>query len=205
MKKSLVTAFLLFSFVLTGATSDESYIHHENALTAGADAPLFTLPNGSQEMISLETILEDGPALVFFYRGNWCPFCNAAMKNLAEGMEEISATGVTVIAISAQKLEYSAEANETYSGAFHILSDIDQSVAEAFGLKFSIDEETQALYKSYNIDLEKVNASETWELPVPGYFLIDSEGMIRWAYANEDYKVRPDAEMVLAEIAKITQ
>jgi peroxiredoxin len=203
LQKSLcaVAAILLVAAPLSA--QEDEYKHHKAALKAGDMAPMFVLPNGQDQEIALEYALEKGPALVFFYRGNWCPFCVKYMKDLAEAMPEIQKMGVSVFAISPQLPKYSAESAEKMDGAYHVLSDPDMTAAKAFGLDFALDAETQELYKGYGVDLAAVNGEAGWQLPVPGYFIIDRDGTIVWAYANEDYKVRPEAEVILTELKKL--
>jgi peroxiredoxin len=205
MRSKLIVAItVLLTLLVVPAQAEEEKLH-EAALKADAKAPLFTLPDGSGAEVSLKEVLTDGPALVFFYRGNWCPLCQKYMKDLADKMPEIEKLGATVIAISPQLQKYSAESAEKYNKAYHVLSDEKLEVAKQFGLDFAIDADTQKLYKGYNIDLAIFNGDDSWEMNVPGYFIINQGGVITWAYANEDYKVRPDAETLYAELAKLVK
>jgi peroxiredoxin len=202
MKRILLTIVLALALAIPATADDTNYQHHESALSAGAEAPMFILPDGAGNDIELKKVLKNGPALVFFYRGNWCGYCTHYMKGLAEAMPEIKEMGATVIAVSPQLPKYSAEQSEKMKGAYLVASDENLEVAKAFGIDFKIDAETQKAYKHYNINLAEFNGNEDWEMNVPGYFVINTDGTIAWAYANKDYKVRPDAEMLISELKK---
>jgi len=86
---------------------------------------------------------------------------------------------------------------------FYVLSDAGLEVARRFGLDYRLSPELIKVYEGYGVDLKEYNGNEDFELPVPGYYVIDREGIIRWAYANEDYKIRPDPDDIVAALKKL--
>ena len=86
---------------------------------------------------------------------------------------------------------------------YYVLSDTGLEVARQFGLVFKLTPELIDTYKNYGVDLKDYNGNEDYELPVPGYYVIDRQGIIRWAYANPDHKVRPDAETIVAVLESL--
>lgn len=207
MKKSFSIAIALALMVGIGSTAlvgdEKSHSIYKGSLKAGDTAPMFELPSISGETVSLKKVLHDGPAVVFFYRGGWCPFCNKEMSKLAKRLPEIEKMGATVIAISPQTIDNSKEAASKADLQCHVLSDMGLKVARQFGLEFKLNDETQKLYKGYGIDLQKANGTPDWELPVPGYYVIGQDGVISWAYANEDYKVRPEPDMIIEALKQL--
>jgi peroxiredoxin len=76
--------------------------------------------------------------------------------------------------------------------AFDVLSDPGNRTASEFGLTFKLPEDLRQIYEKFGIDLKKYNGDESWTLPMPARFVIDSNGVIRVADADPDYTVRPE-------------
>ena len=109
------------------------------------------------------------------------------------------------MAISAQTPERSLETVNKHELEYHVLSDVNLEVARQFGLVFKLSPEMIDTYKNYGVDLKDYNGNEDYELPVPGYYVIDRQGTIRWAYANPEHKVRPDAETLIAVLESLSE
>jgi peroxiredoxin len=76
--------------------------------------------------------------------------------------------------------------------AFDVLSDHGNRVASEFGLTFKLPEDLRQVYGKFGIDLKKYNGDESWTLPMPARFVIDSIGTVRAADVDPDYTVRPE-------------
>src|SRR5258708_13049974 len=63
----------------------------EDALAVGDEAPDFTLPDSRGRQVSLAAVLRAGPAVVTFYRGGWCPYCNIQLRAYQRALPEIPA------------------------------------------------------------------------------------------------------------------
>jgi thiol-disulfide isomerase/thioredoxin len=88
----------------------------EKALKTGDHAD-FTLPNPSGRAVSLSALLRSGPAVVTFYRGGWCPYCNLQLRAYQQALGEITALGAKLIAISPQLPGGSTSLSGTCTGA----------------------------------------------------------------------------------------
>lgn len=86
---------------------------------------------------------------------------------------------------------------------FDIYSGDTMAAAKAYKVFFEVDPETQTAYKGYGIDLATWNANQRWTLPAPGTFVIDRDGVVRYAWADWDYKQRADPDEVIAAVKKI--
>ncbi len=84
--------------------------------------------------------------------------------------------------------------------AFPLLVDAHNQLARQFGLVYRVPEEQQALYSRTFVNLPFANGDSSWELPIPATFVIDRDGTILFASANEDYTDRPEPLEVLAAI-----
>ncbi|QYJ73718.1 thioredoxin-dependent thiol peroxidase [Shewanella sp. FJAT-52076] len=105
-----------------------------NTLKAGDKAPQFTLPNQNGEMISLAECLKNGPVLVYFYPKALTPGCTDQACGLRDSKPQLDAKGVTVFGISPDPVAKLKKFDEKHGLNFHLLSDEDHAVADAFGV-----------------------------------------------------------------------
>jgi peroxiredoxin len=97
-----------------------------------------------------------------------------------------------LVAISPQLESFNRDMSLRHKLAFDVLSDPGNRVASEFGLTFELPEDLRQLYAKFGIDLKKYNGDESWTLPMPARFVIDSGGTVRAADADPDYTVRPE-------------
>ena len=170
----------------------------EASLNVGEIAPDFALPVAAGAMISLSSLLIKGPVVLAFYRGGWCPYCSTELRALQAKLPEITAAGATLVAISPQTPDNSISTAEKFQLAFPVLSDQGNVVAESFGLVFSLPESLRELYRGFGYDLPAVNGDATFRLPLPATYVIDSNGVIAWRFADADYTKRAEPDDVIA-------
>ncbi|HUX03409.1 MAG TPA: peroxiredoxin-like family protein [Acidimicrobiales bacterium] len=170
----------------------------EASLNVGAVAPDFSLPVATGAMISLSSLLIKGPVVLAFYRGGWCPYCSTELRALQAKLPEITAAGATLVAISPQTPDNSISTAEKFELAFPVLSDQGNAVAESFGLVFSLPESLRELYRGFGYDLPAVNGDATFRLPLPATYVIESNGVIAWRFADADYTKRAEPDDVIA-------
>ncbi|AJG19883.1 peroxiredoxin-like family protein [Cupriavidus basilensis] len=169
------------------------------ALKAGDTAPVFTLTDPEGAPVSSEELLAQGPLIVSFYRGVWCPYCNMELQALEEAVPVFREAGASVVAISPQNAVNSRKSVRTNKLSFPILSDTHNDVAAAFGLRFALPNYLVDLYKQLKNDLPAFNGDASWTLPMPARYVIGQDGTILYAEVNPDYTHRPEpAEMLPA-------
>jgi peroxiredoxin len=170
-------------------------------LAVGDSAPTFTLGNATGDQVSMAALLQEGPVVVTFYRGEWCPYCNLQLHALQQALPEIEATGATLVAISPQAPDHSMTVVEKHALAFPVLSDLDQGVAEAFKVRFDVTGELEDLQVNvFQSDPAKQNADGRRSLPVPATFVIDTTGVVRFASVNADWRVRVEPADIVAAL-----
>lgn len=167
-------------------------------LVVGEHAPDVDLTDSTGKRVSLSSLYAKRPVVVTFYRGGWCPFCIKALSDWRLRVPDLSAAGADFVAITMEKPEYVDETVDKHALNYTVLLDDAGRAAELFKVKFRLDEATQTKYKGYGIDLAAHNSSGQWTLPAPGTFLIDTDGVIRYAFADWDYKKRADPDEVIA-------
>ena len=172
----------------------------EQSASAGSAAPDFSLPNAHGEPVASEALWGDGPAVVSFYRGGWCPYCNIELKALQDRLPEIEALGARLVAITPETPDNALSTQEKNEIGFDVLSDDGNRVANAFGLSFRLPEAIVELYKGFGIDLEASNGEASQTLPVPATFVIGKGGKVLKAFVDADYTTRAEPDDVIAAL-----
>jgi peroxiredoxin len=161
--------------------------------------PGLTLKTEKSTPFDLSTALTRQPTVLVFYRGGWCPYCNAHLAALAEIEGALQKAGIRLIAISPDQPSklYDAPERNTKPG-YLLLSDQDMKAADAFGIGFTVSDEIVAKYKtSFGIDLEEASGRNHHRLPYPSVFVVDTAGVIRFAHVNPDYRMRLEPAKIL--------
>jgi peroxiredoxin len=174
-----------------------------DALRVGEKAPNFELPNARGQNVELNSLLANGPVVLVFYRGAWCPYCNAQLRALQDSLEEISALGATLVAVSPQAPDASAAFADVAGLSFEVLSDLGSFVASDYGLSFELAEPDRALFLAVGNDLTKVNGSDSWILPVPAIYVVATDGLIKHAAVNPNFAERPPVSEIMVALREV--
>jgi len=169
----------------------------------GQKAKDFTLKNALGEMVNLYDELSKGPVVLTFYRGGWCPFCNAQLKAYQKLLPDIQALGGQLIAVSPQSPDNTLSQQEKDELTFQVLSDTNGLVAAIYNILYDVPDYIQNIMTQMGMDLAEYNATDRWILPIPSTFMIDESGIIRSAYVNPDFMQRLDPENILHELRKL--
>lgn len=214
-----------FAFVMVLSLACSSYIQYGHAdvpvaataaeirpLAAGDKAPYFTVETVDKERFDFDPRNLERPVVLISFRGGWCPFCNMHLSELRHVLPEISAMGVDVLFLSGDRAELlyeslSREAREDIAGLnYTILSDADAQAAIALGIAFKASDKTIQRRLDKGQDTERSSMARHGVLPVPAVFAISRDGVITYAFADPDYKVRlPADELVAAASELVTQ
>jgi peroxiredoxin len=174
----------------------------ENSLPVGTRAPAFELTDHNGKSVSSAELLGEGRLVLCFIRGRWCPFCVGQMEAMNLIAPEIQAAGASLLAISPQTVQQSFFMHDQHKLRFPLLSDTGNNVARQFGLVYRVPDYQQNVYRSVFVKLPFTNGDESWELPIPATYLIDQDGTLLFASANEDYTDRPEPTDVLQVLRK---
>src|SRR5580698_6379624 len=168
-----------------------------NILPVGTKLPQFELPDHNGKMVSSAVLLVQKRLAVCFIRGRWCPFCVGQMEAMNLIAPEIEQAGAMLIAISPQTVKQSFFMHDQHKLRFPLLSDAGNKVARQFGLTYRVPTPQEAVYRRAFVNLPFTNGDESWELPIPATYILDRDGTVLYASANEDYTERPEpADMV---------
>jgi peroxiredoxin len=169
-----------------------------DSIRVGSDAPDFSLPNQNGKIVHLRELLKDGPVVLSFYRGSWCPFCNLQLRALRDALPRILELGASLVAVSPELPDGSLTLTERYSLTFSVLSDLGNTVAKQYGLVFRLgDEHVQAL-KERGQDLTAINGEEgANELPIPATFIINKAAVVEVTCVDSDHTYRVDPDHII--------
>ncbi|MFS1514034.1 peroxiredoxin-like family protein [Chengkuizengella sp. SCS-71B] len=181
---------------------DES--DHPKGLKVGDTAPDFTLKNAVGENVHLYDELNKGPVILSFYRGEWCPYCNLEVRAYQQKINEITELGAQLFAISPEEPDYSLTLKEKHNLSFQVLSDIGNKVSENYKLTFQFPDYIKEVYKNvFQNDLGKRNNDESWTLPIPATYIIESNKKIVAGFANADYTKRMEPSEAIEALKKL--
>jgi peroxiredoxin len=175
----------------------------EKAINKGAPFPAFNLPNADNETRSLSDFLSNGPVVVSFYRGAWCPYCNLEINALQQRLPDINAAGAQLVAISPQLPDKSVDQINNSHLSFEVLSDIGNILAKQCGLVFTLPESLRPIYEAWEIDIPGHNGDRSFELPIPATYIVDTTGKVRHAHVDMDYTRRLDPDIIIEQLRTI--
>ncbi len=169
----------------------------DKALKVGDKAPDFELPNAAGKTVKLADLTARGPVVITWYRGGWCPYCNIALRGFHKALPEIRAASATLLALSPETPDNTLSTVEKNHLEFEVLSDRGNKVAHSFGVAYKIPKVIAEQFKG-RLDLAKHNGDDSGELPLGATYVVDREGVIRYAFVDADYRKRAEPSTVLA-------
>ena len=147
---------------------------------------------------TLKQQVDEKPAVLVFYRGGWCPYCNTQLSELRKIRKPLEDMGYQMIAISPDGPAELTKTLDKEQLDFTLLSDSKAEALRAFGIAFRVDDATIEKYKGHGLDLEKASGETHHALPVPSVYIVDGEGVLQFSYIHPDYKIRVPGRVVLA-------
>ncbi|MGC2487018.1 MAG: peroxiredoxin-like family protein [Acidimicrobiales bacterium] len=173
-------------------------------LAVGDHAPNFTLPDALGHPVTLADLLVQGPVVVTFYRGEWCPYCNVQLRGLQAALPRVRELGASLVAISPQAADHSLSLTEKNELAYPVLSDLDQDVIRAYQVQFTLNGDLEDLQVNvFQNDPATQNADHSRSLPVPATFVIDRDDVIRAAFVSADWRSRPEPTDIIAALESL--
>jgi peroxiredoxin len=175
---------------------------------AGVAQPGSRLPDGNLLDVAgrpttLAGTLAGQPAVIVFYRGGWCPYCNIALRTYqAQLVPALAERGIPLIAISPQTPDGSLSTKESKELTFTVLSDPGNQLARQLGILTAPSEGVRQAQLQLGLDLTQVNADGTAGLPMPTVIIADAGGIIRWIDVHPDYTTRAEPGQVLQAVTE---
>ena len=172
-------------------------------LRAGQVAPAFTLPDAQGQPVGLPALLTQGPVVLTFYRGNWCPYCNVQLRAYQQLLPELTRLGATLVAVSPQAPDHTSLTASEKDLTFPVLSDVGNHVARQYGLAFEVGQQVADTLRSLGIDLAAFNGTTDDELPLTATFVIAPNGTVAWQWVEANFKHRAEPADILRAVEQI--
>lgn len=174
----------------------------DKALNVGDKAANFTLKNALNKSVSLYNELENGPVVLTWYRGGWCPYCNITLHYLQEKLPEFQKAGATLIALTPELPDNSLSTSEKNKLEFTVLSDVGNTIGKEYGVVFTLTNEVASIYEA-GFGLSEKNGDNSNQLPLAATYVIDTNGIIQYAFLDADYRERAEATAILTALNKL--
>ncbi|HZX25300.1 MAG TPA: peroxiredoxin-like family protein [Woeseiaceae bacterium] len=191
--------FVLYGLMAVAAASQQvpDDAADVRPLAVGDRAPAFEAPAPDGGLYAFRPDELERPAILIFYRGGWCPYCNGHLAELRDAVPRLQDAGYDVLFLSADRPARLRASLEEPDLDYRLLSDASMAIARDWGIAFRVDDETAERYRSVGIDLAAASGYDHQQLPVPSVFLVDGGGFVRFRYVNPDYRERLSAEALL--------
>jgi len=172
-----------------------------DAIKVGDRLDPFTLDDATGQPVSLDQIVSAGPAVVVFYRGGWCPYCNVALRTYQRDLlPQLEGFGARLVAISPQTPDQSLSTVEKAELSFTVLSDPGSRLAGKIGIAFQQPDEVLAAQRLIGTDLAQVNAEGATRLPRPTVLVVDRDRVVRFVDVQPDYTARTEVADIVAAL-----
>ncbi|MPZ86450.1 MAG: redoxin domain-containing protein [Actinophytocola sp.] len=172
-------------------------------LPVGSPLPDGDLLDAVGNATSARQAMGGRPAVIVFYRGAWCPFCNLALRTYQEQVAgELERRGVALIAISPQKPDGSLSMRDKHELTFAVLSDPGNQIARGLGITTAPAPDVRAAQQQLGLDVAPSNADGTATIPMPTVVVVDRDGVIRWIDVHPNYARRTEPEQILRAVAE---
>lgn len=172
----------------------------EGAVKAYSPAPDFELQDQDDETVRLKNLLEKGPVVLVFYRGKWCPHCNATLIAMQRILPKIQEKGATLVAISPMLPDGTQVFATKRDLEFPVLSDFGNTVARKYRLTFTVPEEVRPSFEAWGEDVPGHNGGCSWEIPLPATYIVNMEGNVVWSFIDNDPGARGEPDDIVAAI-----
>jgi peroxiredoxin len=190
------------------ADAVDVFVDRLEAVDAGASAPdvgdampEFNLPDQDGRMVMLDALLRDGPAVIVFHRGHWCPYCQLNMAGIAEIEARIAPHGL--VAISPERQQYTRKMRADAEAGFPFLSDVGSGYALSLNLAIWVDDVMARLIASSGLDIPEYQGTEGWIMPIPAVFVVGADGRILARHVDPDYRRRMELGDILSILERL--
>ena len=172
----------------------------KKALSKGLKVPDFKVGNKN-----FSSFYKDKVTIIKFYRGHWCPYCMIELKEYEGLNAQFKKENAQIIAFAPDQLKFIKKTKRDHNITFPIYRDKDLKIAKKFGLAFKMDTKVVTILKKFKINLDKSQGNKKGEVPMPGTYVVDKNGIIQFAFYDADYKKRANPMDVLAVVKKLNK
>jgi peroxiredoxin len=199
MNKAVIN-FLYFFFGIISINSP-AQIPSTPGVNTGEKAPRIRGMDQYGNRIDSYELIKEGPFILLFYRGNWCPYCRKHLGNLQDSLQWVIEKGASVLVVTPETPESIDKMVGKTLATFSIIHDEKYKIMNDYGVSFKISELTVPRYLDGVLNkTRKANQNDDDILPVPATFLVDTDHRIRYLHYDPDYRVRLSVSEILKHL-----
>jgi peroxiredoxin len=173
------------------------------AIALGDTLPAFALPDATGQTRTLDELTAGGPAVIVFYRGGWCPYCNLALRTYERDLlPQLSEYSARLVAISPETPDASLSTQERDELSYTVLSDAGAQLAQTLGITFDPSEEGLATQRNLGVDIRTTRADHGTLLPMPTVLIVDPDHVVRFVDIHPDYTGRTEVSEILTALRR---
>lgn len=174
-----------------------------DAPQVGDQMPDFLLPDGGGRLRSLSEFVANGPVIVSFNRGHWCPFCRIELAALAAAHDDFLELGAPILSLMPDRQAYVGRMPQRVRDRIVILSDLDAAYALSLGLVMWLDDDLSRLMQMGGIDLAATQGSDAALVPLPATFVVDRDGHIAARFVETEFRRRMEVDQIRAVLMQL--
>jgi len=126
------------------------------------------------------------PSVLVFYRGNWCPFCMAQIKQLAANYQELEKLGVRVALISPQPYAKNMQLANKLGINFEFFTDEDNVAARILEIE-----------QKHGLPMGMQMMGYDSDTVLPTVVILDRQGKVVWVHETDSYRIRTEPDVYL--------
>jgi len=169
----------------------------ENLPKIGEPLLNFNLPDQNGVFRTLDDLLQEGPLVLTFYRGGWCPYCNLMLRTYQQMIPDLEQNGAHFLAITPELPDASLSTKERLALNFDVLTDQNSEYARQLGIQFTLPKELHEVYLKLGIDITAYSGANTYDLPLAATLVVDTDKTVTYAFADADYTQRAEPRDIL--------
>jgi len=171
------------------------------AVSVGDKLEPFALPDATGETQTLDELTAEGPAVIVFYRGGWCPYCNITLRTYQRDLlPHLTTHSARLVAISPETPDASLTTREKGELSYTVLSDAGAELASALGITFRPSDDGLAAQRKLGLDIRATRADGDTVLPMPTVLIVDRDHVVRFADVHPDYTGRTEVSDIVAAL-----
>jgi peroxiredoxin len=163
----------------------------------GEPMPNFALPSHSGRLVRLDELLTQGPVVISFNRGHWCPFCKIELRTIVAYHREIDAHGGQVVSILPDRQEFVEHLDADTQRRLLILTDVDNGYALSLGLAVWLGDRLKELMRGRGLHLDQIQGNDGWFIPWPATFVVAQDGTVVSRHVDPDFRLRMEIDEIL--------
>lgn len=161
-------------------------------LATGSKLPTVSFVDSEGTAVS-STDFSGQKVLYLFYRGNWCPFCMAQIREVAAQYQELEQRGVRVVLISPQPPDHTRQLADRFQVPMTFLVDTGNRAARQLGIAH--EHGVPAGIEVLGYDAETV---------LPTVLLVGEDGRLLYSSQTNNYRIRPEPAEFLRALDTLT-